>query len=366
MEANWHLGDGELAWCLVCLSQAHHLVIGRCKKWAILALVIYLIVLLFCFRHGEMVQAPLELQPLAEVLPSSAPATATVRSKGRVPLATPSQNQKGLITKRIERGGRSGFQGGVRGVDEAVCPVCGHRWKPSPSGRVFCPHCKARERHRLLGYLLKYHRPTVPGGGASQSSSAEIVGDFSYERVLHVAPVLELGLQHLLQSRANNYTAIDIKQHLYLGVPPVTIADVRNLTLVAETGSITLLVCSHVLEHVEDPLRALHEFRRVLSSSPRAAALIMVPFLARGRSSVISGSSGNMAAAGMTDSLRDLVGHKIAHRDDANAFGDDTKMIIASVGFHVLEFRPPTDAPEEFLLPNDIVYIARPKKVKSR
>jgi SAM-dependent methyltransferase len=136
-----------------------------------------------------------------------------------------------------------------------TCSVCGYRGRFQAAGRprridARCPKCGSAERYRLLALWLDRH------GGALR-----------HARVLHFAP--EKGLTQLLKSRVGSYQSADLT--------PGRADLVRNIEAIAESdSSYDCVVCSHVLEHVDDR-KALREVHRVLK--PGGMALIMLPVI---------------------------------------------------------------------------------------
>ncbi|MGE4220962.1 MAG: class I SAM-dependent methyltransferase [Alphaproteobacteria bacterium] len=136
------------------------------------------------------------------------------------------------------------------------CCICGggyHRFlRFGLDGRrnARCPRCGSLERHRFLWW------------------HAERKGYFDRrQRILHVAP--EACIRAHLETRPQlRYTAIDRFD------PDAPLAmDLTRLDFAA--GRFDLILCSHVLEHVEDDRRAIAEMARVLR--PGGRALVMVP-----------------------------------------------------------------------------------------
>lgn len=140
-----------------------------------------------------------------------------------------------------------------RGVE---CPVCQGRFRAfvpygpeRPAAR--CPRCGLLERHRGLFLYLERQTDLL---SARRS-------------LLHVAPEPEL--QRRLRRRPGlDYVSLDLTSPY---------ADVRaDLgALPFGDGRFDAVICSHVLEHVEDDGRALGEIARVLA--PGGWALLLVP-----------------------------------------------------------------------------------------
>jgi SAM-dependent methyltransferase len=140
-----------------------------------------------------------------------------------------------------------------------LCPICGNRRRflvvDDTGGRqeTLCLRCGSLERHRRTILLLR-----------------RFTDLFATDRrltVLHVAP--EMCLRNLLASRPNlDYVTGDLEMHD---------VDVRlDLTKTPfPDGSIDVVLCSHVLEHVADDVKAIREMRRIVKED--GWALINVP-----------------------------------------------------------------------------------------
>jgi hypothetical protein len=142
--------------------------------------------------------------------------------------------------------------------DRVRCPVCGghFRWF-LPYGHVrvrrnaLCPNCLALERHRLLWLYLQNRT------------------DFfeARRRVLHVAPE-RCFLERFRVVHRSGYVTVDLES------PLATLqTDVQDLPL--PDDSFDVVICNHVLEHVEDDLRAMRELHRVLA--PGGWAILQSP-----------------------------------------------------------------------------------------
>jgi len=134
---------------------------------------------------------------------------------------------------------------------DLYCPVCGHGWsKPKPSTE--CPFCGSLTRQKALALWLESHLADV---------------DRIVETLLF-AP--DFGLEMWLKRRdeialsTTDYSAPGVDFH----------ADITALPLGDE--SFDLVLCSHVLEHVQDDAAALAELRRILR--PDGVAIIQVPY----------------------------------------------------------------------------------------
>lgn len=147
-----------------------------------------------------------------------------------------------------------------RAAERAVCPCCGWRgpaFLAQASGRAVayqsrCPRCDARSRHRGLVLGLE-----------------DLVGDLPEGPVLVFAPE-GVVLHHLrlwLPEREIETADLSDPDVDHPG------ADIQDLGL--PTGRYALVMCNHVLEHVERDLDAVRSVARVLDA--RGTALFTIP-----------------------------------------------------------------------------------------
>ena len=138
------------------------------------------------------------------------------------------------------------------------CPVCGKHFRkflPYGYGEAMdnrlCPSCLSLERHRLLWLYLK-----------------EKTGFFSDElKVLHFAPEQPF-LKKFKSLKNLDYTTADLDSpiaDLHL--------DVTNINLPDNTYDV--VICNHVLEHVDNVDKAFSEIKRILKQG--GWAILMVP-----------------------------------------------------------------------------------------
>ncbi|AVS65719.1 O-antigen biosynthesis protein [Paracidovorax avenae] len=167
-------------------------------------------------------------------------------------------------------------------TDLFTCPVCGNgvtHFLPVPDhyasslrkhGASFsmsdfetlntahysCPACMASDRDRLYAYFIRRHllRPSLP-----------------QLRILDIAPAPALSSM-LRGLGGRNYRSADLQSPL--ADDRVDITDMR----IYADDSFDLIICSHVLEHVNDDQLAMRELHRVLA--PGGCAILMVPLLA--------------------------------------------------------------------------------------
>jgi SAM-dependent methyltransferase len=198
--------------------------------------------------------------------------------------------------------------------EEVFCPCCEGRFarflphRGRPAAR--CPKCGSLERHRLLiGYLR---------------NGTDLFG--ARLRVLHVAP--EYSLQKRLRASAGlQYRSADLDS-------PLAMDRVDLLDMTYPDHAFDVVICSHVLEHVEDDRKALAEIRRVLADGGRA--FLMSP--------VDKGRAGTLEDPTVTSlDERDRV---FGQSDHVRRYGRDFADRVRSAGFQVQVVAPLAQLPE--------------------
>lgn len=138
------------------------------------------------------------------------------------------------------------------------CPVCtGHFSRFLASGVAArpdsrCPGCSSLERHRLSWLFLQNHTNLFDGRP---------------KKMLHVSPEpcfeprlrRQLGQQYLTADLFNPQVMVKM--------------DITDIQYPNETFD--LIYCSHVLEHVQDDIKAMRQFYRVLKTD--GWAILLVP-----------------------------------------------------------------------------------------
>lgn len=144
------------------------------------------------------------------------------------------------------------------------CPLCGCRRRKflpygyvSPRENALCPNCLALERHRLLWLWLL--RESDLGRGA-----------VALPRLLHIAPEVALmrKFRKMYSSQPDRYITADLESPLadmHFDVQQIPMGD----------GEVDTIICNHILEHVEDDIKALRELYRILR--PNGWAVILSP-----------------------------------------------------------------------------------------
>lgn len=201
--------------------------------------------------------------------------------------------------------------------NKVECPICGgHFRKFLPYGygeamdNRLCPKCLSLERHRLLWLYLK-----------------EKTGFFTDNlKVLHFAPEQPF-LKRFRALKNLDYTTADIDSpiaDLNLDVTEMNISD----------NQYDVLICNHVLEHVDNVDKAFSEIKRVLK--PGGWAILMVP---------INPDVDTFEDPSVTDpeERKRLFGQY----DHVRQFGRDYADVLSKAGFKVTADRLYYELPDE-------------------
>ena len=136
------------------------------------------------------------------------------------------------------------------------CPICGNKYKRFLPGGVekrnnaVCPHCDSFERHRLLWLYIQN----------KIESNKKIT-------LLHFAPE---------KSLKEKFTNVDKMAYVTTDLyeSNVTInSDIQDLPF--KENSFDAVICSHVLEHIQDDIKGMKEILRVLKRE--GWAVLQVP-----------------------------------------------------------------------------------------
>ena len=143
--------------------------------------------------------------------------------------------------------------------NNVLCPVCkGSFRKFLPYGRIkprpnaLCPNCQALERHRLIWLYLE-----------NETNFFKKQND-----VLHIAPEACF-IKPFEKAHGDNYVTADIESPL-----AKVKMDIHQIPF--KDNSFDVVLCNHVLEHVDDDIKAMSEIHRVLR--PGGFAVMQVPF----------------------------------------------------------------------------------------
>ena len=226
-----------------------------------------------------------------------------------------------------------GVTGSRQDLPKAYCAACGatssRGFRRGPDGRpeATCPRCGSLERHRFLSLLLGVLAPQLR----------------DLDTVVEIAPSRQsTALLERLDARRRlsfdaGYDARDVD----------ALACLTRLPL--RDGSVDLLVCYHVLEHVPDDCAAMREIARVLS--PRGIALIEVPI----RMGVVTEEDPDCPAE---DRVR-----RFGQADHVRWYGDDFDSRLSAAGLATVRVTPPAlvgEAAVEWfrLMAHEVVWVA--------
>lgn len=143
--------------------------------------------------------------------------------------------------------------------NNVTCPVCNSSFRKFlPYGRInprpnaLCPSCQSLERHRLIWLYLQ----------------AETEFFKKPMRVLHIAPEACF-IKPFEKLHGDQYITADIESPL-----AKVKMDIHKIPF--GQHSFDVVLCNHVLEHVDNDIKAMGEIHRVLK--PGGFAVMQVPF----------------------------------------------------------------------------------------
>jgi len=212
--------------------------------------------------------------------------------------------------------------------DAVECPVCGSRFDSFKAAwnrpGALCWRCGAHERHRALWLYLERERPELLAGA---------------RRLLHFAP--EHALERRLGRLPLEYVTADLD-------PAKGALQLDLLALDLPDGAFDAILCSHVLEHIDDDRRAMSELRRVLA--PGGWCIVMVPLdLAR------SATYEDPSITEPAERERHFWQH-----DHVRVYARDIEHRLRAAGFEVDVWEPPERWREPYgLLAADLVLCCR-------
>jgi SAM-dependent methyltransferase len=209
---------------------------------------------------------------------------------------------------------------------EHLCNACQYQGRFRPFGfpprmNARCPRCGSIERHRLIKLWFDRYGEQLAGS-----------------KVLHFAP--ERYIAELFKPIASSYTSMDIQEN-----KADVVGNIEELQFA--DGSYSCILCSHVLEHVDDH-KALREMYRVLS--PGGVAIILVPVVEAWEQTYenpeITTAAGRQLHFGQPDHVR--------------VYGADLRDRIRAAGFELTEFTAKEpDVSTYSLVRGDKVFVSR-------
>lgn len=217
------------------------------------------------------------------------------------------------------------------------CPLCGcRRRKFLPYGYVvqredaLCPNCLALERHRLLWLWLQRESNLFT----------------TRQKLLHIAPEVALmrELKRLYASAPEQYVTADLESPL-----ADMHFDIQQIPL--EENSFDVVICNHILEHVESDAQALSELYRILR--PGGWGVVLSPVdLSRERTFE-------------DDSITDPAERTrlFGQYDHRRVYGRDYVERLSQAGFCVEDYDYKNEFSESeqslYALPDEHIYIVR-------
>lgn len=217
------------------------------------------------------------------------------------------------------------------------CPLCGcQRRRFLPYGYVtsrpdaLCPRCLALERHRLLWLYLERETDMLA----------------QLPRLLHVAPEVALmrKFREAYRLSPERYVTADLESPLadmHFDIQRVPLPD----------ASFDAVICNHIMEHVEDDMRAMRELHRILRTGGWGIVLSPVD---RGRETTFEDDS-------ITDpGERTRIFGQYDHR---RIYGRDYAERLCRAGFEIEEVdyaaRFTSQERQLYALPDERIYIVR-------
>lgn len=217
-----------------------------------------------------------------------------------------------------------------------ICPVCGKGFRKFlPYGRInprpnaLCPNCMSLERHRAIWLYLK-----------------EKTDFFTTNlKVLHVAPEACFMPAFERQHR-DGYVTADIESPL-----AKVKMDIHQIPFPENTFDVVL--CNHVLEHVNDDIKAMSEIHRVLK--PGGFSILQVPFF---------DPVGETTVEDLTITDPKQRETLFGQDDHVRKYGKDYVQRIARAGLNPVEDQfvneKPDDERKRFgLVKGEIIYVGR-------
>ncbi len=134
------------------------------------------------------------------------------------------------------------------------CERSFNQFKPfgaPPRKNALCPYCLSLERTRVLKFYLE----------------KEIFSKYNELDVLHFAP--ERSLESFIRQHSYTYISADISNQV-----ADVIVDITKMQF--EDDSFDLLICSHVLAHVENEPKAIDEIIRVMKPNGKAVLMTAI------------------------------------------------------------------------------------------
>lgn len=230
--------------------------------------------------------------------------------------------------------------------DKYVCPFCGNKSKsflkiglPHPAiienkiigagvRRGGCVKCESVDRDRLLFALF--------------DQELKIFSDNPKFSILHAAPE-KMVSNEFLKFKYKEYICIDKFMPGY-SYPDYTV-DMDLLNLNFQSNYFDLVICNHVLEHIDDDIAAMKELFRVLK--PGGKAILQVPV------------ASNLAVTYQNDNVQSDKERELHYGqyDHVRIYGQDYTERLESIGFQVQRINISEKYSSYGLIPEEDLFI---------
>ena len=226
------------------------------------------------------------------------------------------------------------------------CPLCGFRSKDwayrgissevaekyliigMSKRKSSCWRCESTDKERAVFLYLREVEKLFDGN---------YVGE-----ILHLAP--EKGIaRHIMNGNVDCIWGDYFTEGYYY---PSYVKKMNALCLPFPAERFDLIICNHVLEHIEDDRKAMSEFYRVLKNGGKA--ILQVPI-----SMILAETIEDPDVKSPSDRL-----HRFGQKDHVRIYGMDYKKRLEEAGFRLELFRFPASVIERYgLNKNEDIYI---------
>ncbi len=228
------------------------------------------------------------------------------------------------------------------------CPLCGYRSRDlAPIGHDY----PVLKRHEVIGAALR--RGGCYRCGAYDRDKLVFVflrdelkvftASLKNLRILHIAPSEEIAVR-LHRHGFADYRAGDLFAEGY--TYPDFVEEMNVLKLPFEDAYFDLVICNHVLEHIENDSQAMREIHRVLKNGGKA--ILQVPISKKLEKS-------------LEDPSKKTPGERIAafgQRDHVRIYGMDYYQRLEEAGFEVQRINMSDRYPQYGLHPEEEINLA--------
>lgn len=227
-----------------------------------------------------------------------------------------------------------------------ICPFCNHSAKKMmPTGvdlqiieekqvigagkrEAVCYRCFSKDRERMVFLYLK--------------NELKVFENAAQISVLHIAPEPIL-TKEFKKHKFKKYTCGDLFTEGYIYPDYVENMDILNINY--PENSFDLVICNHVLEHIEDDFQAMKELFRVLK--PNGNAILLVP---------ISNNSANTYENPTITSPEEKKQH-FGQFDHCRIYGQDYPQRLEKAGFAINRINIADKYPKNALNPKEELFI---------